>query len=117
MFDTLMICLPSRIRAAKYIFRLGGNIRHTVRLRHRIWNGRILSDILMLITKSSRLPADIDYSSYITWVQSSSGPIPTESISTGAKGSLKNVLSRWNTVCNRDDPDIPRTLAYKLSYK
>jgi hypothetical protein len=50
-------------------------------------------------------------------VQSSSGPIPTESISTGAKGSLKNVLSRWNTVCNRDNSDIPRMLAYKLSYK
>jgi hypothetical protein len=50
-------------------------------------------------------------------VQGSSGPITTAASRTDSKSRLKNVLSQWSAICNRDNPGISRILAYKLSYK
>jgi hypothetical protein len=53
----------------------------------------------------------------VNLVQPSSRPITTAATKTDSESNLQTVLSEWSAVCNREHPEIPRMLAYKLSYQ
>ncbi|ERF75102.1 hypothetical protein EPUS_07791 [Endocarpon pusillum Z07020] len=117
MFGTLMICLPSQ--------HSGGEIHLSHEGKRQIISTSETSDFEYSyaawysdVTHEVK-PVTGGYRLVLIYnlVQTSSGPTATASASTDSKSKLKSVLSQWSAVCNQENPDIPRMLAYKLSYK
>ncbi|KAF7504269.1 hypothetical protein GJ744_002527 [Endocarpon pusillum] len=117
MFGTLMICMPSQ--------HTGGEIHLSHEGKRQIISTPESSDFEYSyaawysdVTHEVK-PVTGGYRLVLIYnlVQTSSGPIATASASTDSKSRLKSVLSQWSAVCNQENPDIPRMLAYKLSYK
>jgi len=116
MFGTFMICLPSK--------HTGGEIHLSDEGKQLIFSTSNMSDLeyscaawysdvvheVKPITSGYRLVLIYNL------VQGGSGPITTAATRTNSERRLKTVLSQWSAVCNREHPEIPRMLAYKLSY-
>jgi 2OG-Fe(II) oxygenase superfamily len=117
MFGTLMICLPSK--------HTGGDLHLSHEGRHQVFGTAPSSEFGY---SSSAWYSDVNHevkpvtSGYrlvliYNLIQRCPGPKTMASASTDTKRNLEKVLAEWDSLCSRENPDIPRMLAYKLSYK
>jgi 2OG-Fe(II) oxygenase superfamily len=117
MFGTLMVCLPSQHAGGEIHLSHEGR-RQTIstaetsefEYSYAAWYSDVTHEIKP-VTEGYRLVLIYNL------VQQSSGPLTTASASTDSANRLKNVFSHWNAGCSQEKIDVPRMLAYKLSYK